>query len=204
MKKTLFLLILLLTTNLIKAQSLSDLLYFRSMSLNQVEEKLILEDWKFRSSKNDTKRDLPKNKSSFLDTYNAAISDSYKSRTYEYIGYAGDITTIKVTEFEDDRKNEIKIESENKLVYQNILTDLIASNFSLSNENCPYESYYLGDYNIGEKVIMESNGKVYKNGNNKIHLIINRYGVVESKNSYDNTFSYYPEKMTDKFLIYVE
>ena len=165
------------------------------MSLNQAEETLILTDWKFVRSKNKEANLKPKNIWDFE-------AETYSSRTYEYTGYAGNRSSFTITNYDDKKNNEIKITSEDRLVYKNILRDILASNFELTNKTCPYESYYLGDFKIGEKVILESNGKVYRKANNNIHIIINRYAIVTDKNG--GKFSYDKNAMIDEFKIIVE
>lgn len=191
-----------LFSSIIYGQSLKDLLSFKTMSLNQIEEKLILENWNFKSSKNELKRNTPNNSKNLLEMYNASISRTYESRTYEYNGYLGDVTTFTITDYEDDDKNDLKIISENRLVYKNILEDLVKADFSVTNENSPYVSYYLGDFNIGEEVTIESSGKVYRLGNQEVHLIIYRRAIVTNKNN--GKFSYDPSEISDEYQIIVK
>tara|TARA_R110002033_G_C3794871_1_gene230706 strand:+ start:101 stop:685 length:585 start_codon:yes stop_codon:yes gene_type:complete len=193
--KKIILLFAVLCSSFIYCQSLNDAVRFKTMSLNQIEETLILSDWSFVSSENKKANTKPKNIWEFE-------ADTYSSRTYEYIGYAGDRTLFTVIDYADKDFNEIKITSENRLVYKNVLQDILSSNFELTDKNCPYESYYLGDFKIGEKVIMESNGKVYQNGNDNIHIIINRYAIITDKNN--GKFSYDKNAMIDEFKIVVE
>ncbi|GAA4239242.1 hypothetical protein GCM10022291_32810 [Postechiella marina] len=193
--KKIILLFAVLYGSIIYSQSLNDIVRFKTMNLNQIEETLILADWKFVSSESKKANTKPKNVWEFEP-------ETYTSRTYEYIGYAGDKTLFTVIDYADKNSNEIKIRSENRLVYKNVLQDILSSNFELTDKKCPYISAYLGDFKIGEKVIMESNGKVYQKGNNNIHIIINRYAIITGKNN--GKFSYDENAMIDEFKIIVE
>jgi len=191
-----------MSTALVNGQSLNDLLNFKYMGLNQIEEKLILENWSFKSSENESKKNTSKNTQGVLGLYNSKSSRTYESRTYAYEGYLGDITTITITNYEDEDKNDIKIKGENKLLYKNILEDLVNTGFRVSNEKSPYVGYYLGDYNIGEKVTIESNGKIYRQGSQEVHLIIYRKATVTGKNN--GKFSYDQNEVTDEYQIIVK
>ena len=193
--KKIILLFAVLYNSFVCSQSLDDVVRFKTMNLNQIEETLILADWKFVSSENRKVNTNPKSIWEFE-------AETYTSRTYEYIGYAGDQTLFSVINYADKDSNKIEIKSENSLVYKNVLQDILASNFELTDKNCPYESHYMGDYKIGEKVNMESNGKVYQKGNNNIHIIINRYAIITDKNG--GKFSYDGNAMIDEFKIIIE
>jgi hypothetical protein len=185
--KKYFLIVTIFYTSINFGQSLSDLINFKTMSLNQIEEKLILEDWRFKSNESKQKESST-NKTGIISKLSAAISKTYNSVTYTYLDYLGDITTITIRDYADEDKNDVKIVSKNNLFYKNTLENLVNSNFRVTNEKSPFAFYYFPLYKVGEIVDIETNDKVYKQGNHEVHLLIFRKAEVISENRDEGTF----------------
>lgn len=196
--KNYLLVITIFYSTLSYCQSLGDLLNFKDMSLNQIEEKLILENWDFKRSDYSTH-----NKKSILDLYNDMHNKTYKSVTYEYIGYLGDVSTIIITDYSDKTKNDIRLISENKLLYKNILQDLVNAKFTVAEEESPYLMYDLLEKKLGDKFTIESNGKVYIKGNHSVDLLIYRNAIVKGRGDSNKSYYYDESDVTVEYQIII-
>jgi hypothetical protein len=168
------------------------------MSLNKVEEHLIIADWNFKSSENKIKG---RSGTGIFD-YETV---TYNSKTYELIDEIGRITSLKVIDYANKKYNTIRIISDRSLFYRNILLELKYSGFQLSNKESQYTILGFGDNTkVGGKTNLEANGKVYLRGNHKIHLIIYKYAYIEEVDETKGTYTYDKNKVFDKFEIIVE
>lgn len=175
---------------------MSDFMDFKDMKFGYIEEFLILNGWDFKGS--ETNRRHPGN----FNELHSAPETLYSAVVYEYRDGNNQKVLLTVTEYEGQEEKEIRLFSESRELYDNLLLGFVSLNFIKSIEKEPMlQDNVVEKVEPGQRIIIKTIPEYYKKGRHILNATIKEYAVIDAVNTKDGSYSYRPDTITQEFLL---
>ncbi|WP_242093620.1 hypothetical protein [Aestuariivivens sediminicola] len=198
--------VLFISITLSSQNYLETLMSFKSMTLNEIEQTLILIDFDF------VRKEI-------VDENNASIVEKlsknwYETRFYEFTNSQGENIKLKVTKSVKNTYPRIVFVTDSKNIRRTILTDMINMNFEISDEKSNninskftnwenWEGYYGGNsYNelrVGKNGVIERSPILYTQNSTVIVASTLKVSEIQSVDKVNFSFKYYLDKISSEY-----
>lgn len=189
-------LFLITVPNFAQELRVSDFLEFKDMKFGYIEEFLILNGWDFKGS--ETNRRQPGDP----DDHPYTPGTRYSAVVYEYLDNNNQKVVLTVTEYDDQEGKEIRLFSESRTLYEDLLLGFVGLNFSKSGEKeVILNDTVVEEVEPGQRIILKTIPELYKKGRLKLNAMIKEYAVIDAVNEQDGSYTYRPGTKTEEYML---